>query len=102
MGEIERAVQTSIEAGISAGTIDRKLHAAAIASMLTIARTIDLPTFPMVGDDRYDNVSIPTLLRYLQAMGLTVAEVKPARSKKASEPKKSKLDEARERRLHVV
>lgn len=73
MGEVEIAVKESIDEAVERGIIDRKLHAAPIAVMLKTARTIDLPTFPMV-EDRYDNVSVPTLLRYMQSMGLTLQD----------------------------
>lgn len=98
MGEIEKAVSISIDEALKRGILDARLHAAPIKVMLNIARTIDLPTFPMVADNRYDNVSIPTLLRYMAACGLTIAEPK---TKKVEKDAKSRLESMRDS-FHVA
>ena len=99
MGKTVDAVNTTINEAVRRGVIDPVLHAAPISVMRGIAETIDTPGFPII-EDRYDNVSIPTLLKYLQSLGLTVQDIKPA--KKAEQPEKSKLEQARERRFHAV
>ena len=102
MGEIEQALAVSIEEAVGRGIIDRRLHAAPIAVMLSLARTIDTPTFPIV-EDKYDNVSIPTLLRYMQSMGLTLQENAKAKPERDEGP--SRLASMKERsraRLNVV
>jgi hypothetical protein len=98
MGDIEKAVSQSIDEALKRGVLDKRLHAAPIAVMLNIARTIDLPTFPMVADNRYDNVSIPTLLRYMAACGLTIADPKPRKVEKEA---RSKLESMRDS-FHVA
>ena len=102
MGKIEQALEESIDEAVNRGIIDRKLHAAPLAVMLSLAKTIDTPTFPIV-EDKYDNVSIPTLLRYMQSMGLTLHENPRAKQEKAETV--SKLASMKERsraRLNVV
>lgn len=94
MGDTEASVKKSIDEAVRRGIIDPVLHAGPIEVMLNIARTIDTPGFPIVGDNRYDNVSIPTLLRYMQAMGMTVQEVKQVKAPTDASP----LDKARAKR----
>lgn len=99
MGKTVDSVATTINEGVKRGIIDRKLHAAPISVMFKLAETIDDPEFPII-NDRYDNVSIPTLLKYLQSLGLTMQDA-PS-EKKDGKKEKSKLEKARERRLNVV
>ena len=73
MGKIVDSVTTTINEAVKRGMIDRKLHAAPISVMLKLAETIDDPEFPII-NDRFDNVSIPTLLKYMQSLGLTAQE----------------------------
>ena len=80
MGKTVESVTTTINEAVKRGMIDRKLHAAHISVMLKLAETIDDPEFPII-NDRYDNVSIPTLLKYMQSLGLTVQE-QPAKETK--------------------
>lgn len=101
MGKTEDAVNTTVEAAIKAGKLDRNLHAAPIEIMRSLARTADQPDFPCVGKS-YDNVTIPTLLKYLQSLGL--AEPLTA-GNAVEEHKANPLDAARKRsaaRLAVV
>lgn len=99
MGRTLDAVNTTISEAVKRGIVDERLHAAPISVMRSIAETIDDPDFPII-NDRYDNVSIPTLLKYLQSLGLTIQEQKPG--SKQEHPAKSKLEQARERRFHAV
>lgn len=73
MGKTVDSVTTTINEAVKRGIIDRKLHAAPISVMLKLAETIDDPEFPII-NDRFDNVSIPTLLKYMQSLGLTMQE----------------------------
>ena len=97
MGKTVDAVRTTLNEAIKRGAIDRDLHAAPISVMLTIAETIDNPEFPII-DNRYDNVSIPTLLKYLQAMGLTVTDVKPQKKEERPEDALDKIS----KKFHVA
>lgn len=79
MGRTLDAVNKTVDEGISRGIIDERLHAAPISVMRTLAATIDDPSFPII-NDRYDNVSIPTLLKYLQSLNLTAqVQAQPAK-----------------------
>ena len=96
MGKTVESVTTTINEAVKRGIIDRKLHAAPISVMLKLAETIDDPGFPII-NERYDNVSIPTLLKYMQSLGLTVQE----QPTKETKPKADELDAMRAK-FHVV
>ena len=61
------AVTESINAGLANGSIDSKKHAAPIEALQKIALYIDSPDF----DFGKDNVTFPTLLKYMTALGFT-------------------------------
>lgn len=96
MGKTVDSVATTINEAVKRGMIDRKLHAAPISVMLKLAETIDDPEFPII-NDRFDNVSIPTLLKYMQSLGLTVQE-QPA---KETKPKADDMSSMRAK-FHAV
>jgi len=59
------AVEQSISAAIAAGTVDAKEHAAMIQAVRDLADRAER------NDPERDNVTYPTLLKYLTAMGMT-------------------------------
>lgn len=68
MATVLEATNASIEAAnwitdADKGTVEVLRH---------LARTIDHPDFPVI-DGKFDNVSIPTYLRFAAALGLTPA-----------------------------
>lgn len=66
------ATRVSVDRAVSAGTLDPTLSAGPIAAVLLVAEQLDHPDFPVI-DGRLDNVSLPTYLRYCQALGLVPA-----------------------------
>lgn len=64
-----RATNASIRA---AGDRITDSDKAAIEVLRKLARTIDHPDFPVI-NGRFDNVTIPTYFKYLDALGLTPA-----------------------------
>lgn len=71
---VAEAVETTISEAISRGIVDRKLHAAPLAAMRYLAARAD----ESVCAERVDNVSMPTLLKYLDALGIIGGEVRDA------------------------
>lgn len=57
------SVEVTIKTAIAAGIIDRKLHAAPIEAVRMLAERADA-----MSDS--DNVTLPTMLKYLGAMGI--------------------------------
>lgn len=66
-------------------------HSALVASARVLAARIDRLSSPEFEDEggKTDNVTIPTFLKYLQALGLTVETVKAEEKK----PKKAVMDD---------
>ena len=93
---ISDAMETTIAEGIRAGIIDPKLHAGPSECIRALAKRADWQT-------ENDNVTMPTLLKYLASLNLVEA-AKPGRPRAQKDAKKpaSKLDAARTRRLNVV
>ena len=85
---MQEAVGTSIDAAISAGTVDADAHAAALQALRQLAVRAD------TCDPEKDNVTYPTMLKYLTALGM-VPIPKPDDGK-APKPK-STLAQAREK-----
>ena len=82
------AVEVTISEAIRRGIIDEKLHAAPIACVRELASRADAA-------NENDNVTLPTMLKYLAALGI-VEQPKPGRPPKAqAQPERSKLDSAR-------
>lgn len=57
------SVEITIKAAVAAGIVDRKLHAAPIEAVRMLAERADT-----MSDS--DNVTLPTMLKYLGAMGI--------------------------------
>ena len=83
--------QRSINAAIADGSLDASISAGPIAAVLKVAEAIDDPDFPYAGG-RLDNVSLPTYLKYCDALGLTPAARK---GQSASDAKGGKLAQLR-------
>ena len=61
----------SIRAAIDAGLIDEELDAGALAVLRRVAKAVDrIDVNGLTPEYKLDNVSIPTYLRYCQALGL--------------------------------
>ena len=61
----------SIRAAIEAGLIDEELDAGALAVLRRVAKAVDqIDVNGLTPEYKLDNVSIPTYLRYCQALGL--------------------------------
>ena len=58
------AVEESIAAAIKAGTVDESAHAAPLQALRTLAHRAD------TCDPEKDNVTLPTMLKYLAALGM--------------------------------
>lgn len=65
---VTEAVETSIAAAIAAGTVDERTHAAPLQALRVLARRAD------TCDQERDNVTLPTMLKYLTALGMMPAE----------------------------
>ncbi|MBR2835907.1 MAG: hypothetical protein IKE43_09420 [Coriobacteriales bacterium] len=64
------AVNESINAAIDAGTLDPKKQSAPICALLKMAEVVD------AGVSEKDNVTFPTMLKYMVALGMMPQEVK--------------------------
>lgn len=67
------AVNTSIDAAIMSGKIDQTVHAAPIQALRELAARAE------VASER-DNVTYPTMLKYMTALGLLPDEVVTAKT----------------------
>lgn len=67
------AVEADIKSAIKANLVDQATDAAAIATTLGLADNVDylIANGGLNVEGKFDNVSIPTLLRYLSALNLT-------------------------------
>lgn len=95
-GTVYRALNRSIDKAVEAGTVDRDAQAALIAAARKVARVMDEPGWPIIGQGgsaggRFDNVSPGTLLKYCEALGIAPKE-SPG---EASKPRRSPLADAR-------
>ena len=63
---VAEAVEQTIAEAVARNIVDERLHAAPIAAIRFLAARAD----ESVGSDKVDNVTMPTLLRYLDAMGI--------------------------------
>ena len=61
---VTEAVERSIAAAIEAGTVDEEAHAAPLQALRTLAVRADQ------ADPERDNVTLPTMLKYLTALGM--------------------------------
>ena len=88
----------ALEAAIAGSDHLKPKHAFVIALARQIAARADLLNeCGWVVDGKLDNVTMPTLLRYADALGLTLSEkAKPGPASTASEPQQA-INEMRER-----
>lgn len=84
---MQEAIETSISAAISAGTVDPEAHAAALQALRQLAERADN------NDPERDNVTYPTMLRYLSALGMV--PVQEAAGRQATPKPASSLAKAR-------
>ena len=92
---ISEAMETTISEAIKEGIVDERLHAGPLEVLRRLAEKADA----MEGD----NVTLPTMLKYLASMGIIdKPEAVHAPRKIAEAPAKSKLEQARERRFNVA
>lgn len=83
-----KAVNRSIEAAVAKGIIDRNVQAAPICAMRILAEQLDDPDWPIIHGGKLDNVSLPTMLRYCQALGIAlIIDGKRVKASKDVEPK---------------
>ena len=68
--EPEQTVREHTDLAIADATWLTDADAGTVAVLRKLADTIDDPYFPIIAD-RFDNVSIPTYLRFAAALGLT-------------------------------
>ena len=70
---VTEAVETTIAAAIARGIVDERLHAAPVAALRLLADKADHPD-----PEKVDNVTLPTLLKYLDALGIVGTSVREA------------------------
>lgn len=76
------AMEKTISEAVRQGIVDPELHAAPIEAMRVLAERAD-------EGNAHDNVTLPTLLKYLSALGIVMEPAKPAKAERqAEEPKK--------------
>lgn len=76
---VTEAVETSISAAIRSGAVDEKAHAAPIQALRLLAKRAD------TADPEKGNVTLPTMLKYLAALGmLPEPDAQPAKPKRGS------------------
>ncbi len=94
---ISEAMETTITTALSRGIIDEKLHAGPIACVRELASRAD-----MLSEN--DNVTLPTMLKYLQSMGIVDVPAPKRQAKQKEEPEKpqSRLDAARGTRYRLA
>ena len=81
---IEEAVNMSIDAAIKAGKIKRVEHAAPIQALKALARRADVAS-------EKDNVTFPTMLKYMDSLGLLPDEVVTARDSEGKTSSMAKM-----------
>jgi len=82
--KMAEAVEQSIRAAIVAGTVDERAHAAPLQALRTLAVRAD------TCDPERDNVTLPTMLKYLTALGML-----PDAGKQAEQPKSGSMAKMR-------
>lgn len=82
------AMATTVNEGLSRGLIDSKLHAAPIEALMLLAERAD-------EGSGADNVTLPSILKYLAALGLTPEQPKPNNDRRSEQPKAGKLQSMR-------
>lgn len=89
---LKRSAVTSLQASLEAAEHLQPKHAALVAAAKQLAKRVDqLDKMGWVIDGKLDNVTMPTFLRYLEALGLTV-EREPA--KRGPKPKVREAEDA--------
>ena len=83
---VSEAVEKSISAAIAAGKVDADGHAAALQALRALAAKADLCS-------EKDNVTFPTLLKYLAALGM-LPDVEPAKAQRG-EPLADRMEAMR-------
>lgn len=75
MTEIPESVVTATEMSIEAATHLTKMDAGAISTLMSLAEQVDylIAHNGLNSSDKFDNVSIPTYLKYCNDLGLTPA-----------------------------
>lgn len=69
----ETSVREALERSLRNADGLTAVHSATVAAARTLAERIDhLSATGFVDDDKLDNVTVPTFLKYCQALGLTV------------------------------
>ena len=84
---LEQAVNTSINAALESGVIDATTHAAPIQALRELAKRAAIMS-------EKDNVTFPTMLKYMQAMGI-MPQLDASASAAADKPKASALGNMR-------
>ena len=64
------SVEAAVELALASATHLTDSDLGAVAALRIIAKTLDLPDFPMVSE-RFDNTSMGSFLKYSDALGLT-------------------------------
>lgn len=76
---LTEAIETSIAAAIKAGVVDERMHAAPIEGLRMLAKRAES------ADPEKDNVTLPTMLKYLAALNmLPEPAAQPAKPKAGS------------------
>jgi len=77
---VTEAAETTISTAIERGIVDERLHAAALAAVRMLAAKADESVY----SEKVDNVTLPTLLKYLDALGIVGATVREAAKPEAA------------------
>ena len=77
-------LNAAVEQGKKDGTISEKKHGATIEAARKVAAVMDLPGWPLI-DNRFDNVSPGTFLKYCTALHLIPEDLPKAEKKEAPE-----------------
>jgi hypothetical protein len=86
---VVEATETTLSAAVERGMLDERLHAAPMEALRALADRVD------TCDPSKDNVSLPTFLKYLDALNL-LPEKPTAKAERASvEEPKSNLEKFR-------
>ena len=83
---LTEAIETSIAEAIRSGLVDERLHAAPIEGLRMLARRAES------ADPDKDNVTLPTMLKYLAALGML-----PEPSAQPAKPKAGSMKSMREK-----
>lgn len=94
---VAEAVEQTIAEAVARNIVDERLHAAPIAAVRFLAARAD----ESVGSDKVDNVTMPTLLRYLDAMGI-VGGKEQAAPQPAERPAQGSSLDAMRRKFRAV